>query len=270
MYKDERLKIEPKNHKTFKGNWWNLLDADWVYVYECICVPLQIILQIRNVPSFFFSTTPDSPSKRARLDGHACAHQPQSAGCWRTPLAGDGHQEHGLSSWLPYYKKSKQKSSVLVAGQRSMQWAETCGDPLSAIQIAGGQMREFGTVIAKFRSGRKILHWTQHLLSSPEIADVDLNGLSNNRQWGIQTCSSSLWVKGGALRSCLTIQKQQGACRGREHLVGCLASTITTEPEKLLKTSVLDWQVTPAQTKGTVMYHIESAIQSALCSLRAS
>lgn len=156
-----------------------------------------------------------------------------------------------------------------MTGQRSLQWAESCGDPPSVIQIAGGQMSESGTVIAKFRSGRKILHWT-HLLSSPEIADVDLNVLSNNWQWRIQTCSSSLQAKGGALRSCLTVQKQQGTCRGPVHLVGCLASTITTEPEKLLKTSVLDWQAAPAQTEGTVMDHVERAIQSASCSLCTS
>lgn len=40
-------------------------------------------------------------------------------------------------------------------------------------------MRETGAVTAKFRSGRKIFHWTERLLSSPEITDVDLNGLSN-------------------------------------------------------------------------------------------
>lgn len=102
---------------------------------------------------------------------------------------------------LPYYKMSKQKSSRPVSVQRSTQWAESCGDLPSAIQTAGGQMREFGTVTAKFRSGRKILHWTERLLSSPEIADVDLNGLSNKWRWGIQACSS-LRVKGGAWRSC--------------------------------------------------------------------
>lgn len=32
-------------------------------------------------------------------------------------------------------------------------------------------MRESGIATAKSRSGRKILHWTQYLLSSPEIAD---------------------------------------------------------------------------------------------------
>lgn len=71
----------------------------------------------------------------------------------------------------PTTKMSKKKSSKCVAVQKSMQWAESCGDLLSIIQIAGGQMRESETATAKFRSGRKILNWTQHLLSSPEIAD---------------------------------------------------------------------------------------------------
>lgn len=81
---------------------------------------------------FFFFFLPPHPvqAKEQALMAHTCT-QPHSAGCQRTLLAGDGHEESG-------------------------------------------------TVTTKFRSGRKILDWTQHLLSSPEIADVDLSGLSNN------------------------------------------------------------------------------------------
>lgn len=56
------------------------------------------------------------------------------------------------------------------------------------------------------------------------------------------------------------MQKQQGAWRGPVHLVVWPANTITTEPEKHIKTSVLDEQVTPLQAKGTVIHHVEKAI----------
>lgn len=208
----------------------------WLSVY--ICVPLQIILQIRKDPSYFFLYhLSQSKSKPGWLV--LAPPSPAVQDAKGHLLLGMVSKNMDFQARLPYYKMSKQKSSRPVSVQRSTQRAESCGDLPSAIQTAGGQMRAFGTVTAKFRSGRKILHWTERLLSSPEIADVDLNGLSNKWQWGIQTCSS-LRVKGGAWRSCLTTQKQQGAWRGPVHLVGCLANTITREPEKLIKTSVLD------------------------------
>lgn len=196
---------------------------------------LQIILQIRKVLSCYFFLPPQPvQAEEQALMAHACTPSPAVWEAKGPLLLGMVTKNRDFQSRLHYYKMSKQKSCRPVAVQRSMQWADSYGDPPSVIQIAGGHMRESGTVIAKFRSGRKILHGTQHLLSSPEITDVDLTGLSNNWQWGIQTCSSLL-VKGGALRSCSTIQKQQGAWRGPVHLMGCLANTITTEPEKLLK-----------------------------------
>lgn len=125
----------------------------------------------KKSPFFFFPTISPSPSKRASLDG-AClplpvpqCRMPKDPSCWGCSPT------RTFSLGCPTTKMSKKKSSRFVAVHKSMQWAESCGDPLSIIQIAGGQMRESGIATAKSRSGRKILHWTQYLLSSPEIAD---------------------------------------------------------------------------------------------------
>lgn len=85
MYKDERLKIEPKSHKTFKANWWNLLDADWAYN---LCAFTNYSADKKGPFIFFFYTTSASPSKRASLDG-SCLHlpapqcrMPKDTSCW--------------------------------------------------------------------------------------------------------------------------------------------------------------------------------------------